>query len=207
MTVSAASAAATPHPDNRIRPQLPRAARKAMVIMHVISSVSWLALMLCLLTLGAAGLATHDAETLRSAYRAMQLLGDVLILPLSLLSLASGLVLALGTPWGLFRYRWISTKFWLTLAAAAASIFGLTARLDEAAHVVAHHPTGPISAMHLGFARYNLVIIPSVALTVYTANVVLSVVKPWGRHTSRPRRCPGTAFKETTSRDADRHRP
>lgn len=186
MTISTASAAATPYPDNRIGPQLPRAARKVMVIVHVISSVSWLALMLCLLTLGTAGLATHDAETLRSAYRAMQLLGDVLILPLSLLSLASGLVLALGTPWGLFRYRWISTKFWLTLATAAASIFELTARLDEAARVVAHHPIGPISAMHLGFARYNLVIIPSVALTLYTTNVVLSVVKPWGRHTSRP---------------------
>ncbi|GAB2741187.1 DUF2269 domain-containing protein [Kitasatospora kifunensis] len=178
-------------PDSRRRPPVGRlspTARKAAVILHVISSVSWLALMLCLLTLGTAGLTTRDAETLRSAYRAMQLLGGVLILPLSLLTLVSGLILSLGTPWGLFRFRWISTKFWLTLAAAAASLFAFTARLNEAAHVVAQHPTGPISAMNLGFIRYNLVIIPAVALIVYTSNVVLSVVKPWGRRTSSPRK-------------------
>ena len=184
MTASAASSATRQPSGGRTRqrvPQMPPTVRKTMVVVHVVTSVSWLALMLCLLTLGGEALATDDADTLRTAYRAMALLGDALVLPLSLLSLLSGLVLALGTPWGLFRYRWVSTKFWLTLVAAAASIFQLTARLHEAARVVAQHPAGPISAMHLGFMRYNLVIIPVIALAVYLANVVLSVFKPWGR--------------------------
>jgi len=159
--------------------------RKTMVVLHIVTSVSWLALMLCLLVLGTLALTTDDADTLRTAYRAMPLLGDPLILPLSLLSLLTGLVLALGTPWGLFRFQWVNVKFWLTLAAAAASVFQLTARLHEAADVVARHPTGSIAAMHLGFTRYNLVIVPFVALTVYVVNVVLSVFKPWGRRRSR----------------------
>ena len=166
--------------------RLPQKARKSMVVVHVVVSVSWLALMLCLLTLATTALATNNADTLRTAYRAMGMLGDVLIIPLSLLTLASGVVLALGTSWGLFRYYWVSTKFWLTLAATVASIFALTARLHDAVDAVARHPVGSISAMDLGFIRYNMVIVPAVALLLYLANVILSVFKPWGRRAAAP---------------------
>jgi hypothetical protein len=161
-------------------------ARKSWVVVHVVASVGWLALMLCLLTLGATALATDDAGTLRTAYRAMGMLGDALIVPLSLLTLLSGVVLSLGTPWGLFRYYWVAVKFWLTLAATVASIFALNARLHDAVHAVDRHPTGPIAAMHLGFVRYNTVIVPTFALSLYLAMVVLSVFKPWGRRVPGP---------------------
>ncbi|MFE2511556.1 DUF2269 domain-containing protein [Streptomyces naganishii] len=161
--------------------RLPHRVHKGAVVVHVVVSVSWLALMLCLLTLGATALVTDDADTVRTAYRAMEMLGDVLILPLSLLTLVSGVVLAFGTSWGLFRYYWVSAKFWLTLAATAASVFALTARLHDAAAAVARHPVGPVSAMDLGFVRYNMVIVPAVAFLLYLANVILSVYKPWGR--------------------------
>ncbi|MEU6555190.1 DUF2269 domain-containing protein [Streptomyces sp. NPDC046915] len=165
-------------------PRLSQRARKSMVVVHVVVSVSWLALMLCLLTLGTTALATNNADTLRTAYRAMGMLGDVLIIPLSLLTLVSGVVLALGTPWGLFRYYWVSAKFWSTLAATVASVFALPARLHDAVGAVTRHPVGPISAMDLGFIRYNMVIVPAVALLLYLANVILSVFKPWGRRSA-----------------------
>lgn len=100
MTTPAASSAATPRPGTR-QPKnfrLSPTARKSAVVVHIVSSVSWLGLMLCLLTLGATGLLTDSAETLRSAYRMMPVLGDALVFPLSLLSLLTGLLLALGTP-------------------------------------------------------------------------------------------------------------
>ncbi|MFD8754206.1 DUF2269 domain-containing protein [Kitasatospora sp. NPDC059577] len=155
--------------------------------------MSWLALMLCLLTLAVAALTTGDADRLRTAYRAMGMLGDALVLPLSLLTFLSGVVLGLGTSWGLFRYYWVSTKFWLTLAAMAASIFALTARLHDAVRAVDAHPTGPIRAEDLGFVRYNTVIVPAVALSLYLFTVILSVYKPWGRRPAegaRPDRIP-----------------
>jgi hypothetical protein len=164
--------------------RLPARARNSIVVVHVVVSVSWLALMLCLLILATTALVTNDADTLRTAYRAMGMLGDALITPLSLLTLVSGVLLALGTPWGLLRHYWVSTKFGLTLAATLASIFALTARLHEAVDAVARHPVGPISAMDLGFIRYNMVIVPAVALFLYLANVILSVFKPWGRRSA-----------------------
>ncbi|MFI6116085.1 DUF2269 domain-containing protein [Kitasatospora sp. NPDC051164] len=161
--------------------RLPPRARKPLVVLHVVASVSWLALMLCLLTLAVTALTTGDADRLRTAYRAMGMLGDALVLPLSLLTFLSGVALGLGTSWGLFRYYWVSTKFWLTLAAMAASVFALTARLHDAVRVVDAHPSGPIPAAALGFIRYNTVIVPAVALSLYLVNVILSVYKPWGR--------------------------
>lgn len=167
------------------RGRLPPVARKWLVVVHVVASVGWLALMLCLLTLAVAALATDDADRVRAAYRAMGLLGDVLVLPLSLSAFASGVVLGLGTTWGLFRYYWVSTKFWLTLAATGASVFALPDRLHDAVRAVAAHPVGPLPGPELGFVRYNVVIVPSVALALYLFLVVLSVHKPWGRRTPR----------------------
>ncbi|WP_316525412.1 DUF2269 domain-containing protein [Kitasatospora brasiliensis] len=179
---------AAPAPPASTGRRLPPAARKSLVVLHVVASVSWLALMLCLLTLAVAALTAlpaGDADRLRTAYRAMGLLGDVLILPLSLLTFLSGVALGLGTPWGLFRYYWVSTKFWVTLGAMAASVFALTDRLHDAVRVVDAHPTGAITAAELGFVRYNAVIVPAVALALYLFTVILSVSKPWGRRTGK----------------------
>ncbi len=57
--------------------------------------------------------------------RAMKLFADLLLLPVAFLTLLSGLVLALGTSWGLARHRWVWTKFWLTLATTTATAFAL----------------------------------------------------------------------------------
>lgn len=161
--------------------RMPPRVRKVVTIVHVVSSVGWLGVTLCLLTLGTTALLTRDGTVLRTCYRAMPLLGDTLIVPLAPLALVSGLLLALGTHWGLFRHYWVITKFWLTLVAATASLLELRARLHEAAHLVSLHPTGPIADMGLGALRDTLVVAPSVALAVYLTNVTLSVVKPWGR--------------------------
>jgi hypothetical protein len=160
--------------------RLSPAARKTTLILHLIASMAWLTLMICVFVLAVVALTTPDADTLRTAYRAMPLLGDALILPLSVLSLGSGLLLALGTRWRLFRFHWVAVKFWLTLAATFASNLALTARLHEAAHAATRHPTGSIAEMDLGFLPYNLLIISCAAIALYTVNVVLSVVKPWG---------------------------
>ncbi|MFF7994050.1 DUF2269 domain-containing protein [Kitasatospora xanthocidica] len=179
-----AAATSGPAPGGRRRSadrRLPPGVRKPLVVLHVVASVSWLALMLCLLTLAVTALTTADADRLRAAYRAMGMLGDALVLPLSLLTFLSGVALGLGTAWGLFRYYWVSTKFWLTLVAMAASVLALTARLHDAVRVADAHPSGPIPVTELGFVRYNTVIVPAVALSLYLFNVALSVYKPWGR--------------------------
>ncbi len=165
-----------PAPADRAgRLRLPRHARKIWLIAHVAVSVGWLGLTLGILTLGLTGKFSGDAPTARAAYLAMRVFADWLLIPVSLLSLVTGVVLALGTPWGLLRYRWVVIKFWLTLAATLASIFALRTFIHDAAGAVAAGDARPS-----GQTQHILVVAPSVALTIYLFATILSILKPWG---------------------------
>jgi hypothetical protein len=162
----------------RGRAQLSRGVRRFALTAHVVVSVGWLGLDLGLLTLGLTGLLSGDPQLQRAAYRAMGVFGDVLIIPISLASLLTGVLLSVGTTWGLFRYYWVAAKFWLTLAATTASIFALRAQLHAAVRQLPADPGGPVD---IGGTAQSLVAAPTVALLVYLAATALSTYKPWGR--------------------------
>ena len=53
--------------------------------------------------------------------------------PFAAISLVSGVVLALGTPWGLFRHFWITAKLVINVAMLAVSGAVLSRFVEEAA--------------------------------------------------------------------------
>ncbi|MFG2000774.1 hypothetical protein ACGFNU_16680 [Spirillospora sp. NPDC048911] len=148
-------------------------ARKANLVLHLIVSITWLGLDIGLLTLTITGLATEDPQTLRAAYISMRLFGDLLLIPAGLLTLLTGLVLSLGTHWGVTRHWWVLAKVVLTLTAVTLTIFSLRPGLHEAAEAAIATPLddgGPDSLAP-----------PIVSLTMYVTMVVLSVFRPWSR--------------------------
>jgi hypothetical protein len=153
-------------------PTLSRPVRRWTLVLHVVVSVGWLGVDLALLTLGATALLTDDPELSHAAYVGMDVVGGTLLVPIALLALATGVVLSLGTKWGLVRHWWVLVKFAVTTLAATLTIVLLRPGLDEAARVVGED---------LERLRVNLVVAPSVALTLYLTTTVLSVLKPWGR--------------------------
>jgi hypothetical protein len=84
---------------------------------HVTFSVGWVGAVAAYLALDVAVLTSHDAQTLRAAYISMGLIAWYVIVPLALASLLTGLVMALGTRWGLFRHYWVLISFLLTVLA------------------------------------------------------------------------------------------
>ncbi|NUT47892.1 MAG: DUF2269 domain-containing protein [Saccharothrix sp.] len=138
-------------------------ARKTWLLLHVITSVGWLGVTIGVLVLA---VAAFDAPQL---YRAMSLLGDLVVLPLALSALATGVVLSLGTKWGLVKHRWVLVKFVLTVVAVVATTFSLRSGLHDAADGV------------VGTAGGDVLAAACVSLALYTFNTVLSVFKPWGR--------------------------
>ncbi len=94
--------------------------RKLTITAHVAFSVGWLGATAAFLVLSITGLTSHDAETVRGAYLSMDLISRFVIIPMSFAALATGLLQALGTPWGLFRYYWILLKFGLAVFATVA---------------------------------------------------------------------------------------
>jgi hypothetical protein len=92
--------------------------RKLNFAAHVTSSVGWLGAVASFLVLSIAGLTSRDVEIVRAAYLAMNVIGQFIIVPLSLVALLTGLVQSLGTHWGLFRHYWVLVKFTLTIGAS-----------------------------------------------------------------------------------------
>ncbi|WP_432119650.1 DUF2269 domain-containing protein [Streptomyces sp. bgisy032] len=170
-------------PAARAVPQLRRPARRAVLVVHVVASASWLGLTLGLLALGITAAGSGDPAAVAASVRSMGLFADLLLLPVAFLTLGSGLVLALGTPWGLARHRWVWTKFWLTLATTAATAFALRPGVHEAVTAVAAGPLPDASEVLMG---------PVVSLSAYVFMTVISVLKPWGP-TKRGRRLRASA--------------
>lgn len=163
-------AATAPAQHRGAMPQLPRPARRTILVAHVTVSVGWLGISLCLLTLAIAG-ARDPAAFAEPAYRAMKLFADWLLPPVALLTLGTGLLLSLGSPWGLARHRWIYVKFWLSLAAIALTAFSFRPGVTEAAERVAAGEYVQAT---------DLLIPPAVSLSLYVFLTAVSVLKPWG---------------------------
>jgi hypothetical protein len=96
---------------------MPPRVRKFALTLHVILSVGWIGAVAAYITLDVAAVTSPDAETLRAAYLAMELTSRRAIVPLAVSSLLTGLVMSLGTKWGLFRHYWVVMSLILTVLA------------------------------------------------------------------------------------------
>lgn len=96
---------------------LPAPARRLALAVHLGCSVGWLGAVVAYLTLDVTVATNQDPATVRSAWMAMALVVSWAIVPLALASVLTGLLMALGTKWGLFRHWWVLISFVLTVLA------------------------------------------------------------------------------------------
>ncbi|MGC4939939.1 DUF2269 domain-containing protein [Kribbella sp. DT2] len=91
--------------------------RKAVLVVHVVTSVGWLGAVAAYLAVDLTAVISRDVETARAAFIVMQVIVRRVIVPLALASVIIGVVNALGTSWGLFRHYWVLLKLLLTIFA------------------------------------------------------------------------------------------
>ena len=89
--------------------------RKFALAVHLTFSVGFLGAVVAYLALGVSAVISQNAQTVRAAWIAMELTGWFVIVPLALAALLTGLVMSLGTPWGLFRHYWVLIALVLTI--------------------------------------------------------------------------------------------
>lgn len=93
--------------------------RKLLLATHITVSVGWIGAVLAYLALVIAAMTGQSDHLLRAAWLALELIGWYVIVPLALAALMTGISIALGTPWGLFRHYWVTASLLLTVVAAA----------------------------------------------------------------------------------------
>ena len=151
--------------------------RKLALTAHVTSSVGWIGAVVASLALGITGLVSQDDHVVRAAYLVMEPTGWFVLVPFSLASLATGLVQALGTRWGLFRHYWVVVKLLMNVLASVVLLLYMDT-LGYLADVAAESTsTGGGVA---GLRSPSPLIHAGGALVLLLVATVLSVYKPKG---------------------------
>lgn len=150
--------------------------RKLALTAHITSSVGWLGAVGGFLALAITALNCKDAQMVRASYLAMALIARFVIVPLAFASLLTGIIQALGTPWGLFRHYWILVKLLLTLFATVVLLLK-TPLIGYAARQAA---APALSGTGLHAAGRELLVHSAGGLLVLVVVTTLSVYKPWG---------------------------
>jgi hypothetical protein len=153
---------------------LTRLARKAVLMIHILASVGWFGITAAIFVLSIAALSLDDATRLRAAYQFHELLISVVVRPAAITTVASGLLLALGTPWGLVKHYWPPAKLVLTIATIAFTIANSPRWIGYA---IAHAGT-PGAA--LSTVQRDLVAMAVFHLIVLGLATWLSIYKPGG---------------------------
>jgi hypothetical protein len=150
--------------------------RKFALTAHVTASVGWLGTVASFQALAIAALMSRELEAVRSFYLAMELIGWYVIVPFCVASLVTGLVMSLGTPWGLFRHYWVLVKFLITVISALV-LFGFTQPLSSLGDLAAD-PT--VSMQGLRTLNQSPVLHSGGGLRAILLAIILAVYKPWG---------------------------
>jgi hypothetical protein len=150
------------------------ALRRFTFTMHITSSVGWVGAALAFLALAVIGFTTDDPVKARGAYLLMAPAAWFVLVPLAHASLLSGIVLSLGTTWGLFRYYWVVLKLGITVFATVILLIYMGTFRQMAG--VAADPV-----VDLAMVRNASPIVHAIlALVLLVAATVLGVYKPFG---------------------------
>jgi hypothetical protein len=160
------------------RPRFPRMsprARRIWLTLHVGFSVGWLGVALTMTALAVIGWAADSHAMRHGAYEVLHVIDLAVAIPSMALSIATGLVVSLGTKWGLVRHWWVLTKFAISVSIPLLAGTVESALADELARRTVD-PTGQPAGTGIALVAC----LGGFTVALWTATI-LSVAKPWGR--------------------------
>jgi Predicted integral membrane protein (DUF2269) len=152
-------------------------ARRAVLTVHILGAGAWVGMDVVLGVLVVTARLTSSVGTEALCYRALALFAVGPLLAAGFVTLISGVVLGLGTNYGLVRNWWVAIKLVLNLVLVTLVALLLRPGVHEAARygeaLAAGNPTD--ASVH------HLFMPPLVSGTALIFATILSVYKPWGR--------------------------
>ena len=147
-------------------------ARRALLTCHIVAGVGLLGSVAGVLAINIRAAATTGAALAASSYELLAMLTLVFGIPLSLMSLISGVLLGLATPWGVLRYAWVIVKLALVIGVVLVGALVLGPGTDAM-----RHGDGGMEAQLIAGAAYDV--------SALTVAIGLSVFKPRRRRQPR----------------------
>src|SRR5918911_4949739 len=93
--------------------------RKGVLVVHIVSDGVWMGIDVVMAVFIFTALLVDDDNTKALCFLALELFAVWPLLTTGLICLASGIVLGLGTKWGLIKYWWVAIKLVLNIVLVA----------------------------------------------------------------------------------------
>jgi hypothetical protein len=148
--------------------------RKAALALHICSSVGWIGAAFAYLALAVAAQVSQSPSTVYSAWMGMELIGWAVIVPLGCLAFLTGLLMSLGTSWGLLRHYWVLIALVLTTVALGVLLLHMPT-VTQTAELA--RTTSEAYAVTLG----GDIVHPAVGIAILIVVAVLNIYKPRGQ--------------------------
>ena len=149
--------------------------RKFALAVHLTVSVGWIGAVAGYMALDVTAATSQDGQMLRTAYLGMDVIARYVIVPLAFASLVTGLIVSLGTKWGLFRHYWVLISFIMTVIATIVLLVE-TRTISGFAEIAASRATTVETLRSLGSTLVHSIGGSVVLLVV----LVLNLYKPQG---------------------------
>jgi hypothetical protein len=133
------------------------------------------------LVLEIVAMTSRDQGVARAGFMFMEALDRAVSPPAAIATLITGIVLSVGTAWGLFRHRWIVVKLVLTVGVIITGVAFVGAWTEEAVAIAARPNLDAATAADLGSTSLWLIGAAVAHVLMLGAATVISVFKPWGR--------------------------
>lgn len=159
--------------------RLSPALRKTMLVLHSIIAISWMGVDIALLVLLMIARTSSDPALVFSGFNAIRMIVPVTTPVLSVGILATGVILGLGTRWGLLRYWWVLIKLLLSVVMAVLVFTSLIPGVDDIAVSMANGASADAIRAGLGRLPTMLLFPPLVSFLMLGVATILSVFKPW----------------------------
>ena len=156
---------------------LGRLVRLAVLTLHLLAVAAWIGIDVVVAVLVVAGWFGSDPALRGVAYQALAAYVVGPMLTAALATLVTGLLLGLGTKWGLLRYWWVAVKLVVNVVLCTLIVVGLQPGMAAVgdygrALTEGQDPTGDVARLFFP---------PAVSLSALSLTVLLAVFKPWGR--------------------------
>lgn len=162
--------------ERRVSPRL----YKFLLAAHIIASVGWLGVVFAKLVLGLAAVTTDAPDASDALYVSMGVV-NVAFPPVAIATIVTGVLLSLGTKWGLLQHYWVLTKLALTVGVIATAV-RLGDRLVQQSISAPFRPAvDDATILGIAWAPALLISLSVAHLLMLGGAAVVSVYKPWGK--------------------------
>jgi uncharacterized membrane protein len=157
--------------------------RKTVLLLHIVAGGTWFGLDVAMAVLVFTAIGTESAAVRAHTLQSLQLVTVWPMFGAAMLSLITGILLGLGSRYGLVRYWWVAIKLCLNLVLATLIVTSLRGEVSEAADLGHQLALGA----NLGWDFTDMLYPPIVSPTALTVAFLLAIFKPWGRIRRSPK--------------------